>query len=521
MEKDFQKVEQVKSHQPQQVSKNLFKKVPSWGVVGLLLIITAGAAFLRFYHIDRLSFWSDEIFTMLFVNHSVKEMFFEVLWPKELNMSIFYLIINFWAHIFLNPSEGVLRSISAIFSIASIPAVFFLGKTITEDKKAANCIGLVAAFLVSLNAYHIQYAQELRSYSLTFLLCVLSTILLIKAFKNHNAWKFWAGYTFVNIIGVYSHNFFVLLIFAQALSLVVLFNNNKKVFPLKKAIISYVLTALSVIPLAIAAFQAGTGNLAWINKPTINYILQFAIAITGGQGMPLFVFYFVAVSFGLLAGRAWQQNETFKKWIPVLFASCLFLPVAIILFVSAVYKPFFVYRYFLFLMPFFSIFAAVGIVKLIYTKNLIPMLMGILLFSLITIFSILGVKNYFTKFQKENWRDVSKFLSENCVASDSLRLYYATWTRGFTSYYNNQLKTQNDEVQKNIENTTSENIESLIPENYQKVCLVLSQNYAPKDVANTRLIQTAIQKKYPNITETKFSGVRVEIYEKQKNLLKL
>jgi uncharacterized membrane protein len=100
------------------------------------------------------------------------------------NMAFFDLIAHFWENIFPNASDGMLRVLPAIFSILSIPVVFLLGKEIENNKDISTKIGLLSALLVSLNAFHINYAQFYRSYSLVFLLTSLSTLLLIMAIKN-------------------------------------------------------------------------------------------------------------------------------------------------------------------------------------------------------------------------------------------------------------------------------------------------------------------------------------------------
>src|SRR3989344_899680 len=89
--------------------QDCYNKIPSCVVtIVLLVIVTMVAAFLRFYQIGKLSFWNDEIASFKLATHSLKE-----LWPREMNMSLYYLIIHFWIQIFPNASEGTLRVISA------------------------------------------------------------------------------------------------------------------------------------------------------------------------------------------------------------------------------------------------------------------------------------------------------------------------------------------------------------------------------------------------------------------------
>lgn len=177
-----------------------WNKIPAKIVIfGLLSLIIIIAFFFRFYEINKLSFWQDELYTAGFTKISLKDLI-PVIWQKEINMSFYYLLANLWSKLLRNGSEGALRSISAIFSVASIIAIYFLGKNLSTNKEKATAVGLVAALLVAVNAYSIQYAQEFRSYSLVFLLTSLSTLFFIKAIEKRSL-IWWIGYSIVSAIG--------------------------------------------------------------------------------------------------------------------------------------------------------------------------------------------------------------------------------------------------------------------------------------------------------------------------------
>lgn len=481
--------------------------VPHWvKVVVILFVITLVSAVIRFYQIGKMPFWIDEIYTMLFVGGDMRQMF-EVMWPGEMNMALYYLVVNFWADMFASPSEGVLRIISAAFSIMSIPAVFFLGRKISADKRIADATGLVAALLVSFNAFHVQYAQELRSYSLVFLLAVLSTLLFIKAIEKPNLLKYWVWYTIVSIAAIYSHYFAVFLIFAHAVSLLVLFVGKVKNLPLKRLVVSYIAIALSIIPIVSIVLLIGTRNLVWVTRPTFDTLMQFSILVTGNQGIQLLVLYIVAVVVGILVGVSWWQKDVLKNWVSALFAICLFLPAGTALLISSVRTPIFVDRYFLFSVSFLSILAAVGIVKLIYANKIVLKLCGVLTLVLIVVFSISGTRKYFTDYQKENWKDASALLTKNCSGSEHLRLYLPVWTQGFTYYYDKQLKTQNVPLQDNLEELLASEISASIPDSYLSVCLTRRWSWS-------ETVRAGIQQKYPNMTTTRFYGLEVDIFRK-------
>lgn len=490
-------------------------------VAGLLALTVGVSAFLRIYQIGKLSFWNDEINTVIFATPNLKDMF-RILWPKEINMSLYYMFVHFWIRIFPNASEGMLRVLSVIFSVASIPAVFLLGKTMGVSRKKATVIGLVAALLVALNAYHIQYGQEFRAYSLVFLLATLSTFLFIKAIEQPpdtpNYW--WRWYAIVSAAAVYSHFFMVFVLVAQVASLFVLFLGNIQTFHIKLGLVSSgVAIAVLITPLAVATFSAGAGGLAWIPEPTLGSVNKFVIELTGKQGGVLLALYFFAGSIGLLAGvGAWLQKNLITKWKFTLMANCLLLPVAIALVLSKVMTPIFMPYYLLFVMPYLAILAAVGIVTLATLGwnnrkfRIITIPVGIAVLALTVTLSVMGIKSYFKTFQKEDWKGVTQFLTKEC--SESLRLYYMTYMEKNVAYYNVNLKSQvrnwNDSLKKY---PSSEELAGFLPDGYKQVCLVLGHTGTPQASAQTKVIQTALQIKYPQVTKIKFYSVNVEIYK--------
>ena len=499
--------------------RSYFNRIPSWmiTVVFLIIIITI-AVFLRFYQIGKLSFWNDEIASFELATHSLKE-----LWPREMNMSLYYFIIHFWIQIFPNASEGTLRVISAIFSIASIPVVFMLGKIMDVDRKKSVAIGLVAALLLAINAYHIQYGQELRAYSLVFLLATLSTFLFIKAIErpNDSSHHWWKWYIIVSTAAMYSHFFMVFILMAQAISLLVLFRGDVLTFAIKLRIIgSYVAIAFLIFPLVDATFQAGTGGLAWISAPTFSSIIKFAVEIAGNRGYLLLVFYLLSVSVGLLTGvSAWFQKNIMTKWKLVLVANCLFLPIFMTLLVSIVMAPVFLDRYLLFVMPYMAVLASIGIVTLVkmgwnWKIGIATIPIGITLFVLIVLWSVNGVSAYFEQFQKENWRAVSQFIKEE-GCEESLRLYYMTYMERNVVYYNANLKSQIKNWSGMLKkNPSSDELVDLFPKEYNQACLVLGHNFASQNRTQTKIIQTAIQTKYPKVMKNSFLQLIVEVYKK-------
>ena len=166
-----------------------------WGV---LLIIVAVGAWLRFQNLRVDSLWHDEAYSW----YQSKDSIFDVIrrtaedtYPPLNNLFLYASIKLF------GDQEWALRLPSAIFGTANILAIYWLG-SITVGRVAA----LMAAALLTLSGFHVWYSQEARMYallSLTATLFVASSLYFVRSPNIQRA-------AFVSLSGLallYSHPF--------------------------------------------------------------------------------------------------------------------------------------------------------------------------------------------------------------------------------------------------------------------------------------------------------------------------
>src|SRR5579872_2566508 len=142
---------------------------PPWtlNAVAALAMLTAAATVLRFLFLVRKPFWFDECFSVEVARLRWRD-FFQLLWHREANMALYYLLLRGWLH--FGSSPFFIRSLSVILSLAALPAVYQLSNKLFDRR-----VAMIAVALASCNAYSIRYAQEARSYSLFLLLATLSS----------------------------------------------------------------------------------------------------------------------------------------------------------------------------------------------------------------------------------------------------------------------------------------------------------------------------------------------------------
>src|ERR1700760_1253392 len=100
--------------------------------------------------------------------------FARLLWRREANMSLYYLLLRGWIH--LGSSETWIRALSVFFALAPLPVIYLLGKRLFSRRA-----GMVACVLMAVNAFHIRYSQEARAYTLVVLLVALASLFFMDA----------------------------------------------------------------------------------------------------------------------------------------------------------------------------------------------------------------------------------------------------------------------------------------------------------------------------------------------------
>ena len=187
--------------------------------IGLLCFSVLVGSILRFWNLDKESFWVDEIFSALAATSaSIKEML-AIFVIGDVHPPLYYTLLMGWTRIF-GSSDWALRSSSALVSIVAFFFMYYQTK-----KVFGRQVATLATLLLIFSTASIAYAQELRVYSLLLLFSVITTLLWL-----HVVYRFQSGivardfviYTVVAVITSYLHYFGFLLIGFQVGYLIVL-----------------------------------------------------------------------------------------------------------------------------------------------------------------------------------------------------------------------------------------------------------------------------------------------------------
>lgn len=347
----------------------------------ILIAITTTGLLLRLYNLTAISLWHDEAFSALLIKYSWGEMIYRI--GLDVHPPMYYFFLRVWHYIFGN-SLFSLRALSVLFGVGTILLVYAFIKKFFGSTKVA----LMAASLVAVNPFQIQYVTEARMYTMGAFFAVLSAYLLANALtltKNYFAVKapaikptrgklFWA-YLFFTIsasILTYTHYYLLFTVAVLGLyGLLYLFINFR--FQLK-AYVGLVVSGLGIAALFLPWLswflyqykQVGAGY--WIppmniwSIPGTLYELIVRIANPGKIFMTLVTLLVIWVIIATI--RKYQQPE---KWLTIGLFLAPFAGSLLFALLAALQNQnssVYLVRYFLFASPFLLIMMAFWLEKI-------------------------------------------------------------------------------------------------------------------------------------------------------------
>lgn len=249
----------------------------------LLSVIVAFSAALRFWNLGQWSFWIDEVFTVRDAqNLSLNSL-------QSIPNPIPYLAVKLSILIAGN-SEWGSRLIPCLVGIATIPAVFGLGRTLFNWQ-----VGLLSSAFVACSSWHLFWTQNARYPVFTFLFAVLTAWFFYLSLKRDSTFLTIAALACCLCL-ILSHTLSVVIVPALGAYAIIclLENSNRKRWI--NLLIFFIPFALPVLALALPEVRgylfSGWGRNEWQRSP-----LYIVLTLVQGVSVPIAVTAF----FGCVA----------------------------------------------------------------------------------------------------------------------------------------------------------------------------------------------------------------------------
>jgi 4-amino-4-deoxy-L-arabinose transferase-like glycosyltransferase len=249
-----------------------------------ILLFVAIGAYLRFNQIGLRPFWLDEANSANFLRYPLVDLWSHLAGAESAPAYVF--AIKIWSILFGN-SEAAIRSFSAVLSLFSIAAIYFLGKTIFGKR-----VGLWSAFLLAVNYFSWFYAVQARQYSAVILVSILSVYFFYQILERQK-FSDLVWFLLASVLGVYLHPWFFLLFGAEFFWMLI-----KRRDRLLKTLISLAVIFLFSLPWLVVLTKYRSGGVNdWIARPSISALYYTLDYFTWGSGWLYLAVPILAIPF--------------------------------------------------------------------------------------------------------------------------------------------------------------------------------------------------------------------------------
>jgi mannosyltransferase len=390
-------------------------KSSGWAHWITLALLFACCVAIRLVCLACKPFWFDEAFSVE-VARLTWPNFLHLLWWREANMSLYYVLLRGWLH--FGQSPYFIRSFSVLMAALTLPAIYWLGRLLFDRR-----VALIVAALFTFNAYDVRYSQEARSYSLFLLLTTLSSGLLVWWLAEPSRRRL-RGYIAASVLAAYSHLYALLLIAAHWLALKLTGPPQiAEDLPKSRLRRAWWTTGLLALPLLAFVAKTGAGPIRWIHRPGSRDLVEFFEHLCGSDRWPLALLYVAAcaVAASSVGQRLWKRDPNRDVWRLQFLLIWFFFPIVLTVLLSFA-RPVFLGRYMIFCLPPLLILAAAGLERLRRPWMLGAALAVMLFFSLQGVFFVYG-HDFDT--ERDASESASNFILDQAEPGDAILFHIA------------------------------------------------------------------------------------------------
>jgi uncharacterized membrane protein len=264
-----------------------------------LLLLLLCSSFFALYH-SNTPYTSDEVWSIKAASLDYSSEM--AMLKADVHPPLYFQILYTWIRLF-GIGERVVRSLSSLFYLLSVFAVWGLGRELYGWKTALLC---AAIYLSSPLA--ILSAQFARMYSLLSLLSILSTWLYLQfSVKPRDSNLQFVFYIFVNILGTFTHVAFFFLLFGQIVFHLLFYRRVR----IKRFLVAIVLSVIPYIllwsPVLWRQINNSGEGLAWVKQPGLSAVGELLLLYGGAFWLLVPVLLYVWWRTGFESLRRFSQ----------------------------------------------------------------------------------------------------------------------------------------------------------------------------------------------------------------------
>ncbi|HLO00348.1 MAG TPA: glycosyltransferase family 39 protein [Pyrinomonadaceae bacterium] len=194
----------------------------------------------------------------------------------DVHPPLYFLCLHSWMRLF-GTGERTVRSLSGLFYLLSVFALYGLGRELYGTKTALLCAAIYLSSPLAILA-----AQFARMYALLSLLSILSTWLYLQfSIKPRDSRLLFAFYVAVNVLGTFTHIAFFFLLFAQIVVQLLFYRQIR----IKRFGLAIVLSLVPYLflwaPILLRQLAISREGIAWVKKPGLSLLPDLLLQFGG------------------------------------------------------------------------------------------------------------------------------------------------------------------------------------------------------------------------------------------------
>jgi mannosyltransferase len=355
--------------------------------------------------LDYQSLWNDELHSMNGANPSstISEV---IEYSKNDQPPFYFLILHCWFKVFAY-NEYSARFLSALIGVLGVIVMYYLGREFNN-----KVTGLMCSFLTATNYFHISYSQEVRFYTLLFLLAALSYLFFLRAAKNSTVFNF-LFYSIFTTLLLYTHYFGIVIMASQfcVFILLVLFYRRTGTFIIK-AIGSGFAILFFISPWIGVFINDSAIDYFWIPPVSLSFLPHFLYEYFKDK----LSFYLCGLLILYILFKLFINLINTKKMSleVMVLLSWLVLGYGIPYIYSVMVLPMLISRYTMIVLPAVLMLIAFAIDTLPRRNAAILICLTI---GISSIWSLVFVQDYYSSIKKEQFREAAMKAAEENTAS--------------------------------------------------------------------------------------------------------
>ncbi|MEA5469139.1 glycosyltransferase family 39 protein [Spirulina sp. 06S082] len=337
---------------------------------------------------------------------------------------LYYVLLNPWMNV--SKHDIWLRSLSVIFALASVYAIYQLAQQLFNQKTA-----LLSSFFLSISPLFINHAQEVRYYTMSLFFGIIGAIFFCQYIHQDNMEKQnISKYTWIvaRVLACFTTPLNLVFILSDFFIFILYFITRKRRLTyrnLSKLALDYLLIGLAIFPVFVSVYIDLNSHKLTPPIPGLIDVLRQVRILTVYAHPPsskltaLLLQFIVLMILVIWAFSLWQSRNR-KYIIPI--AIWAFLPILIVFVFSHAFYSIWISRYIMSSLPYFLILLSLGLIELAKKFRILAMVMlGVYLFSSgVGLIKYYNTKNRYIGAFDDRYRDVAHYICSDGHRGDML-----------------------------------------------------------------------------------------------------